>query len=102
MHTLVPAVLLGVTWVDTVRPDTELDPPHGQLREAARGERCEGCAVVRTDGPWQSVFTKGRLEDGPRVAVVLAVHSRAAQQQARVGIGDGEGITARAVAGAKP
>src|SRR5207237_808176 len=48
------------------------------------------------------VLTEGRLEHRPRVTVVLPVHGLAAQQDAAEGVGDGQRVTAAAIAGAEP
>lgn len=49
VHPLMPAVLLRLSGLDLLRPDPQLNPPDGELREAAEGVGGEGLTVVGAD-----------------------------------------------------
>src|SRR5579883_325269 len=102
MHALVPAVLLRRAGVDALEPDAELDPVHREPSEAAGGgARGEGAAIVAADGARQTELAQGlvdhRLHRRDRLR-----HDAALDEEAAVGVGDGERVAARTVGGAEP
>src|SRR4249920_419895 len=50
VHAFVPPVLLGMAGLNAFRPNAQLQPPHRQARQSAQRARCEGRAVVATNG----------------------------------------------------
>src|SRR6185312_5706251 len=102
VHALMPAVLLRLARVDALETDAELDPVHGKPRQAAgTGARGEGRAVVAADGTRQAELAKGLVDD--RLHRLDGLRDDAAlDEEAAVGIGDGERIAALTVGGAKP
>src|SRR4029450_14078726 len=64
VHALVPPVLLWAPRFNPLMTDAELDPPHGELTEAAEGRCSERCAVICAHGIRQAVLLEQALEDG--------------------------------------
>src|SRR5947209_19478578 len=99
MHALVPAVLLGMTWLDALDRDAEPEPPNGELGEVEQAVGAgEGDAVVGADGVWQAALAKELLEGGDDRVLPCRLHGLAEQQEARGVVGDGEGIAVAPVA----
>src|SRR5271154_2892445 len=102
MHALMPAILLGCAGLDALQADAELDPMHREPGQAAgTGARREGRAVVAADGARQTELAEGLIDDRPH-RIDGFRHDAAVDQEAAVGIGEGQGIAARAIAGAEP
>ena len=96
------SVLLWVAGVDTLRYDTQLDPPHGKRRQASQTNAGEGWSVIRADGSGQSILSEGALQDltclrtsGPRQVL-------ADQQEARCGVLHGQRVAPHSVCCAEP
>ena len=96
------AVLFGVSRLDALRDDAELDEPDGELRQAAEGGAGERRAVVGADDEGESILAEGALEDGTDLAEGGAEQRLTGEQVAGAGVLDGEGVDADAVAGADP
>ena len=96
------AVLFGVSGLDALRDDAELDEPDGELRQAAEGGAGEGRPVVGADDKRESVFAEGALEDGTDLVEGGTEQRLTGEQVAGTGVLDGEGVDADAVAGADP
>jgi hypothetical protein len=64
MHALMPAVLLGMSWLNAFDLDAEPEPPDCELAEAKESVgACERSTVVRANSARQAVFLKDSLED---------------------------------------
>ena len=74
------SVLLWVTRFDTLRYDTQLDPPYRQRRQASQADAGEGRSVVGPDGPWKSVLSEGTLQDSANLRA-SGPHQPIADQQ---------------------
>ena len=55
-------ILLRVTRLDTLRRDTQLDPPYRQSRESPKANAGKWRAVVRAYSPGQAILSKHSLE----------------------------------------
>src|SRR5579872_2926509 len=62
VHALMAAVLLGLSGLDALRDDSQLDPPHAQARETADRFARERRPVVAADAWWQTELAKRQLE----------------------------------------
>ena len=101
MHALVPPVLLGLARLDPLQRDAGLDPAERQARQPARAGSGERRPVVRTDGQRQAVALE-ELLDQRTDRVGPGRDDDAGQQETAVGVADGQGVAAFAVAGAEP
>ena len=99
---LQPPVLFRMPWLNALREDLQLDPPHGQGRQAAQAHAGKGRPVVRADSPWKTVLPEGPLQYRAYLRASGLAQSVAHHQVTRRGILHGQGIDANAVAGAKP
>jgi hypothetical protein len=102
MYPFMPAVLLRVSWLDALRHNSQLDPPHGQRRQSTSAYRGERRAVVSADSQRQAVFPKNALKNRTYMGIIRLGENLAAQEHAGAGIADGQGITADSVTGADP
>ena len=102
MHAFVPSVLLRMSRLDPFWPDAQLHPPYRQPRQPAHRARGERRPVVGADRLGHSMLAECGLEDGLHPRAVGLLHRLAAQQIPAVGVGDGQRIDARTIAGAKP
>src|SRR5882762_9840334 len=98
MHPLVTPVLGRFSRLNPLRLDAQLDPPFRELTDAAQGQRGERRSVVGADHLGQSGLSKDPLK--PRLHfLVPGSLKRATQKQIpREVVGDGQRITAAAVA----
>jgi hypothetical protein len=92
--TLVPAILLRFAWLDALVSNAEFEPPGGELGEASGGLGSEGRAIVRTDGVGQAKGLKESKQSPLHTFGASVGESDAAEQEATVGIHDGERVTA--------
>src|SRR5437868_4938327 len=88
METLLPSILLRLAGLDALDADSEPQPPHRELREAAGAHRGEGRTVVRANGRRQPELAEGRVEDALNLASVRLLDTLAANQVARVRVED--------------
>ena len=96
------AVLFGVSRLDALRDDAELDEPDGELTQAAEGGAGEGRPVVGADDEGESILAEGALEDGTDLVEGGTEQRLTGEQVTGAGVLDGEGVDADAVAGADP
>ena len=62
VHAFVPAILLGLSWLNELWDDAEGDPPDGELREPCDGGGGEGVAVVGSDALGQAELVEEAAE----------------------------------------
>src|SRR6267143_2906047 len=98
MHPLVTPVLSRFSRLNSLRLNSQLDPPFRELADAAQGQRGERRSVVGADHLGQSGLPKDPLK--PRLHfLVPGSLKRATQKQIpREVVSDGQRITAAAVA----
>jgi hypothetical protein len=101
MKPLMSTVLLGMTGVNALRHDAQLDPPHGQRRQSAGSYRGKGRAIVGADGQRQTVLLKDPLKRRLHMGIVRS-HNLAAKEHTGAGIGYGERVAASSIASAYP
>lgn len=92
MHAFVAAILLGLTWSNTLMADAEFEPPHTEQREAKHTVAGEGNPIVGSDGLWQTVVGKKTFEDRFSPGTPSRSKSLAGQQISTTGIGNGKWI----------
>src|ERR1700761_2694274 len=95
---LMTSVLLGVSGLDALGNDTELDPPHAERRQAAQRLGGEGRPVIATDPSWNAELCECTLVVRTCQLGRLACQSLATNQVARRSVSDGERVTPRAIA----
>src|SRR5215472_15029476 len=98
MHPFVTAVLGRFSRLDSLRLNSQLDPPLRELAEAAQCQRGEGRAVVGADHLGQPVLSKDPLKPGLHLLLAGSLQRSAQKQIAREVVADGQRITAAAVA----
>jgi hypothetical protein len=64
VESFMPPVLLGMSGLDALGHNPQLDPPHGQRRQSTSAYRGERRAVVSADSQRQAVFPKNALKNG--------------------------------------
>src|SRR5713101_6895254 len=101
VHPFMPPVLLGFTRHDPHRRDAQLDPPHRQPAQAASGQRGERRTIIGQEYLRQAALAKEPLQF-TAAAIIIGRNRTAAQQVTAEGVGHGEWITGRAIAGAEP
>jgi len=101
MHSLVPAVLFGVSGFYTFGPYAEPDPPDGKWRQASKSGAGERRAVVCPDDPWQAIFSKRGHPYWFHGVGVNVMERLTSKQGTTVVVGDGERMAAPAVSKAE-
>src|SRR5882724_7609551 len=101
MHALMATVLLRLTGLDTLQPDAELEPLHGELGEPAGTLAGKGRAVVAADRPGQAMLAKSPHEARAH-PLAGRPHDAAGQQIAAMIVADRQRIAAFTIPGAKP
>src|SRR6266436_7227289 len=101
VHAFMPSVLLGLARHDAHRRNAQLDPPHRQSAQAAGRQRGKRRTIIGEQYLRQAVLAKKPLECAP-AACIVGGDRAAAQQVTAEGVGHGQGITGRAIAGAEP
>src|SRR4051812_39071029 len=99
MHPLVPAVLLWVAGLDALEANAEPNPLHRELRQAARGTRCERTTIVGTNGRRQPELSECGLEDAGGGRSLRRRERLAAKQVAAERVGDRKRVAAPIVDG---
>ena len=97
MHPFMASVLARLTWFDPFGTDAQLNPPLRQLADTARSERGKRCPVVGTNGPGQSVLSKGSFKPQPNHPIAVLAQGLAHQQITREIIGQRKRVTAPTV-----
>src|SRR5580704_6651631 len=93
VHAFVPAVLLWITWSNTLDADPEAQPPHRELAEAKEGAVArEGHPVVAADRPRQPEVLEGPFKDGKSIDLLGRRQCLATQQVAAGEVGDGQRV----------
>ena len=87
-------VLAWLTRLDPFRTDAKLDPPLRQLADTAHTERGKRCSVVGTNGPGQSVLSKGSFKPRPNHPIAVLPQGLAHQQITREIVGQRKRVTA--------
>ena len=101
VQALVPPVLRWAPRFNTLMPAAELDPPHGELAQAAAGRCSARGAIVRAHGIRQAIRPEQALEDGAGFRWLRREPGCAAEEQAAIGVSHRQGVALAAVAGAK-
>ena len=98
---LVAPVLLRVPRIDPIQVNSQLQPPHRQLREPARARRRERRSVVGAQRAGQPIFAKRPLEPRP-YALRGRRHNPTTQYKSTAGVGHRQRIAARPIRRPKP
>src|SRR6476469_9023979 len=98
VHPLVLSVLFGMGRLSELRPDAHLDPPDGEARKSAQGDRGERNTVVGANGLWQSIFSKQPFECEMDRDLFGRPECFASEDVSAVLIGDGQRIAVVAIA----
>ncbi len=102
VHSLMAAVLLRVAGLDEHRANSQLDPPHGQPGQPARGQWSgERWSVVGEDRCRQAIAAERFFEDRQRTDPCRRCAALAGQKEPTEAIGHRQRIAQLAVAGAK-
>src|SRR6478736_1288774 len=102
VHALVAAVLLRLARLDPLELDAELDPMNREPGQTpGTGRAGKGDAIVAADGPRQAQLAKRPLYQGPH-PFGRRWHDPALDEEAAVGIGEGQRIATLAIPGPKP
>src|SRR6266851_912031 len=101
VHAFMPPVLLGLARHDAHWRNAQLDPPHRQSAQAAGRQRGKRRTIIGEQYLRQAALAKEPLECAP-AAFIVGRGRAAAQQVTAEGVGHGQGITGRAIAGAEP
>src|SRR5277367_330272 len=102
MHALVPPVLLGMSRLNPLRHNPQLDPPHRQPRQSSNRRRGKRRSVVSPDRLRQAIFAERGFEDRLHPRRVRVLHRLAAQQIAAVRVADRQRIDALSVPRTEP
>src|SRR6266849_2731295 len=101
VHAFMPPVLLGLARHNAHWRNAQLDPPHRQSAQAAGRQRGKGRTIIGEQHLRQAALAKKPLEL-TAAAFIVGRGRAAAQQVTAEGVGHGQGITGRAIAGAEP
>jgi hypothetical protein len=102
VHALMPAVLLGMAWLDALDGDAQAQPPDGELGEVEQGVGGgEGDAVVGAYGGGQAALGEEVIEGGDGGVLADRGESLAEEEEAGGVVGDGERVAILAVAEAE-
>ena len=102
VQSLQSPILLRVTWLDTLRCDSQLDPPNRQSRETPKTRAGKGRAVVCTHSPRQTVLSKHSLENSTHLWPPRSSQTTACQEVPGRRILDRQRVYAHPVSRAEP
>jgi len=92
VHSLMPAVLLRVPWLNSLWLNSEPHPPGTQRREPGKPGRREGASVVGEEGSRKAEFAKGLFEYCLRGTGLRTVECNTAEYVAAEGVRDRQRI----------
>ena len=98
VHTLMSAVLFGVTGFDEFGIDAEADPPDGESTQSADGGGGEGHSVIGANDLGKPVLLEEAAKDGLGALVCGRTQTMTTDDETRASIGDSEGVAVDAIA----
>ena len=99
VHALMPAILLGVAWLDAFDGNAEPQPPDREFREIVEPIGTgKGHAVIRTYGIGQATCPEQGMEGFDDGGFLCALQGLTGQDEARGMVGDRQGVTVGLVA----
>src|SRR5678815_421411 len=97
VHSFMTSVLAGLTRLNPLRLNTELNPPLRELTDTAHCQRSKRRPVITTNRLGQPIFSKRPLKPGPDRRVARVLQCPAHQQITREVVAEGQRITAPSV-----
>jgi hypothetical protein len=97
VHPFMTFILAGLTRLNPLRLDTELNPPLRELTDTAHGQRSKRRPVITTNRLGQPIFAKRPLKPGPDRLVARVLQCPAHQQITREVVAQCQWITAPSV-----
>ena len=102
VESLQPPVLFRMSGLGTFWKDPQLDPPHRQGRESTQAYAGKGRPVVGADGPWETVFPEGPLQDPAHLGTSGLAQPVAREEIPRGGVLHRKGVDPHPISRAKP
>src|ERR1035437_10009918 len=102
MHPLMPPILLGLSRPNPFGPNTQFDPPHGELGQTPKPQAGKGPAVVAANDLRQPMFPESPFKTLPHTLQLLMLHGLYPQEIPAPAIGQRPRLTPLPVAQDKP